>query len=120
MQLSTHFKSQEFACKCGCGASEVNPKLIELLEQIREVTENPIVITSGRRCEAHNKACKGKPKSQHLYGNAADITCKGFTPRRLAQLIEKRFSAEVGGMGVYKNFVHVDVRETPTPIRWNG
>jgi uncharacterized protein YcbK (DUF882 family) len=119
MQLSTHFKSEEFACHCGCGASEVNPKLVELLEDIREVTEHPIIITSGRRCEAKNKECGGKPKSQHLLGNAADIQVKGFTSRRLRDLIEKRFGAKVGGLGEYKTFVHVDVR-TGTPARWHG
>jgi uncharacterized protein YcbK (DUF882 family) len=106
-QLSDHFKSSEFACKCGCGEYKVNPELIDLLEDIRAVT-GPVMITSGRRCEAHNRACGGKEHSQHLLGNAADIHVNNHTPKELAALIERRFNPK--GMGVYSTFVHVDVR----------
>ena len=34
-QLTAHFTRAEFTCHCGCGASNINMKLVELLEQIR-------------------------------------------------------------------------------------
>ena len=112
-QLSTHFKSSEFACKC-CGLSTVSEDLIDLLEDIRAAT-GPVYITSGRRCESHNTKCGGKPKSQHMLGNAADIRVPGFTPKELAAIIERKFKP--AGMGVYSTFVHVDVRPGPH-ARW--
>ena len=113
-QISPHFKSSEFACHCGCGESDVSEDLIDLLEGIRSVV-GPVHITSGRRCVAHNKACGGKPRSQHMLGNAADIQVDGLSPKELAAIIERKFKP--AGMGVYKTFVHVDVRPGPH-ARW--
>lgn len=113
-QLSTHFKSSEFACKC-CGLSDVNPALITMLEDIRTMVNKAVHINSGRRCEAHNKECGGKPHSQHLLGNAADIHVDGLTPKQLASVIEAQIHP--AGMGVYQTFVHVDVRPGPR-ARW--
>lgn len=51
-------------------------KLIEaILDPLREWYGKPIRVNSGYRCEALNKAVGGKANnSQHLYGEAADIT----------------------------------------------
>lgn len=51
-------------------------KLIEIvLDPLREWYGKPIRVNSGYRCEALNKAVGSKAKnSQHLYGEAADIT----------------------------------------------
>lgn len=51
-------------------------KLIEaVLDPLREWWGGPIKVNSGYRCEALNKAVGSKAKkSQHLYGEAADIT----------------------------------------------
>lgn len=49
--------------------------LIEsLLDPIREMWGKPLHVNSGYRCLALNKAVGGKPTSQHLKGEAADIT----------------------------------------------
>lgn len=44
-----------------------------LLEPARAVVACPIIVTSGFRCAALNKAVGGVSNSQHLTGNAADI-----------------------------------------------
>lgn len=51
-------------------------KLIEaVLDPLREWWGGPIKVNSGYRCEALNEAVGSKAKkSQHLYGEAADIT----------------------------------------------
>lgn len=51
-------------------------KLIEIvLDPLREWYGKPIRVNSGYRCETLNKAVGSKAKkSQHLYGEAADIT----------------------------------------------
>lgn len=51
-------------------------KLIEaILDPLREWYGKPIRVNSGYRCEALNKAVGSKSNnSQHLYGEAADIT----------------------------------------------
>ena len=45
-----------------------------LLDPIRDTWGRPLQVNSGYRCPALNKAVGGKPTSQHLKGEAADIT----------------------------------------------
>ncbi len=112
--ISANFNRSEFACKCGCGSNQINPALIETLESIRRlIGNNPITITSGVRCEKHNKYCGGAKNSQHLLGTAADIKCD-IKPKILADIINVNLN--VGGLGVYPGFVHIDVRSIKA--RW--
>jgi uncharacterized protein YcbK (DUF882 family) len=115
-QLTVHFNRAEFTCHCGCGASNVNMKLVELLEQIRLTVDEPIHVLSGVRCERHNHHVGGARHSQHILGNAADIYIDGLTPKQLRELIEQKF--DVGGLGLYPTFVHIDVRKDKA--RWSG
>ena len=46
----------------------------KVLQPARELFGKPIHVTSGFRSLAVNKAVGGVPKSQHLLGQAADIT----------------------------------------------
>lgn len=48
--------------------------LIELLDKIRTKWGHPIRVTSGYRCQKLNKLVGGVPNSQHVLGEAADIT----------------------------------------------
>ena len=121
MKLSKHFDSSEFACRCGCGFDDVSPELIKVLEDLRTTYDRPITITSGCRCEAHNKKVGGaqktdkSPGSQHLYGTAADIKVEGMSPAKVYQYLQYKYPNKYG-LGLYKSWVHVDVR--PTPVRW--
>ncbi|HCL5256814.1 TPA: hypothetical protein N2G22_002425 [Salmonella enterica] len=61
---------------------------MDVLEQIRARFGAPVVVTSGRRCEAHNHKCGGVTSSQHLQGTAADIHIEGVTPQQIADYAE--------------------------------
>lgn len=116
-----HFHREEFACKCGCGGNKINPDLVELLEIIRLRVNKPVIINCGYRCPKHNNAVGGKEHSQHLLGNAADIRVIGLKPIELHNIVEQintSGKAHVGGLGLYRTFVHVDVREGLA--RWCG
>jgi len=45
-----------------------------ILDPLREAWGKPIYVNSGYRCTELNKILKGATNSQHLYGEAADIT----------------------------------------------
>ena len=63
---------------------------VDVLQPIREAWGQPIVVTSGYRCPALNKAVGGVNGSQHLLGQAADI--KATNPKdngKLHALIKK-------------------------------
>jgi uncharacterized protein YcbK (DUF882 family) len=118
-QLSAHFRRHEFACPC-CGVDCVQVRLVQALEKLREKCGGwPVHITSGCRCSSWNKRVGGIPGSQHLKGRAADIIVQGLEPVEVAQIAEMITEFRHGGIGVYENFVHVDVR-TDGPARWEG
>lgn len=48
----------------------------EVLQPLRVAYNKPIIVTSGFRCAELNKLLGGKPNSQHLRGQAADIVPK--------------------------------------------
>ena len=56
-----------------------------VLEPVRELLGKPIVVNSGFRCPVHNAAVGGVANSQHMKGEAADITCDDN--KRLAEII---------------------------------
>lgn len=45
-----------------------------VLDPLREAWGGPINVTSGYRCSALNRAVGGAARSQHLLGQAADVT----------------------------------------------
>lgn len=58
-----------------------------VLDPLREAWGKPIIVTSGYRCPALNKAVGGVAASMHLTGNAADISTGNVVDnRRLYQL----------------------------------
>lgn len=105
IMLSEHFSRDEFKCKC-CGQIEIDPKLLSYLECLRAALGHiPIYVNSGYRCANHNKKVGGVNNSLHLKGQAADIRINGDI-RELALVADKIFKNN--GMGIYKNFIHVD------------
>ena len=122
--LSRNFSRSEFECKCGCGEAEVSPLLIEQLQKLRDYTGEPIRITSGRRCEAHNAAVGGAKNSQHLLGLAADISVSRWSADDLLRLLKVLVRADALYVGyaykVREDVIHFDVRqpESLTVVSW--
>ncbi|BBL19231.1 peptidase M15 family protein [Vibrio phage KIT04] len=119
------FKRKEFECKCGCGFATVDAELLEVLKDLRVFFgNNPVYINSACRCEEHNANVGGAPKragirssgSKHMYGIAADIRVKGFTPDSVAEYLETTYPDKYG-IGRYNTFTHIDVR--PVSARWD-
>ena len=115
--LSKNFKLREFACQDGSDPVFVSPELVGVLQEIRDHFGKPVNINSGYRTATHNKKVDGAAQSQHLYGMAADISIAGVSPIMIASYVETLMPKK-GGIGIYKTFVHVDVREQKS--RWNG
>ena len=117
VQLSANFKVKEFACKDGSDVIFISPELVEILQKIRNHFKVAVTINSGYRTPAYNKKIGGATYSQHTYGTAVDIKVKGIKPKTVAQYVET-LMPNTGGIGIYSNFTHVDVREEKS--RWNG
>jgi uncharacterized protein YcbK (DUF882 family) len=124
MKLTENFSIREFDCKDGTPVPQQffkNVKLLaEQLQTLRDYIKEPVMITgSGYRTPEHNKRVGGAINSQHLTASGADINAKNYTPRQLSKIIEKLIREKKmlqGGVGVYKGFVHYDIRGTRA--RW--
>jgi uncharacterized protein YcbK (DUF882 family) len=123
MKITNNFNLQEFDSKCGREMpSQVITNIIELaknLQVLRDEVKKSIQITSGYRSPEHNAKVKGAKLSQHITGMAADIKVSGMTPKQVAEVIERLIAEKKmkeGGIGIYKTWVHYDIRNTKA--RW--
>jgi len=117
MRLTQHFKLQEFQSKDGAemprNVMENIFRLSDHLQVIRNAIGNPIHINSAYRSLSHNAAIGGVKGSFHTLGMAADITSRNHTPKELYDIIEGLIESgklSEGGLGLYKSFVHTDIR----------
>jgi uncharacterized protein YcbK (DUF882 family) len=99
------------------GKQAISKALIKALDEVREEFGYAIIVTSGVRTPAYNKTLKGSvSNSAHIYGLAADITCKNFDAKKdkLLSILRKHFVRI--GKGV--DFFHVDLDSTKRQVEW--
>jgi uncharacterized protein YcbK (DUF882 family) len=120
--LSKNFEKQEFDCKGNgcCDKTQIpNQLLIDGIQQLRDMCGRPLHINSGIRCAKHNKAVGGSENSFHVSGDAADVSVpKDLSPDQFASMAKKIPQFKNGGIGIYKSWIHVDVRGFKA--RWRG
>ena len=116
-KLSGNFKVSEFACKDGSDTVLVAPRLVMVLQTIRDHFGTAVTINSGYRTPQYNTKVGGVAHSQHCYGTAADITVRGQKPAAVAAYARK-IMPDWGGVGIYNTFTHIDVREAKAD--WTG
>ena len=113
--LSKNFSRYEFECSCGCGVGSISPILVEKLQNIRDITNKSMTITSGLRCEAFNTKIKGSPSSSHVpndegIGLAVDISCTTSESRFEIVDVAIKFFRRIGIAGEHTgNFIHLDI-----------
>jgi uncharacterized protein YcbK (DUF882 family) len=112
-----YFKPDEFKCKCGCGRNEMMPSTLEKLDKARGIAEVAFKITSGFRCEAHNRAVGGKSESAHTQGYAVDIEAS-MSPSRYS-IVKALLEVGFTRIGVGKTFIHADDSPNlPQNVMW--
>ena len=117
LKLSNNFTVKEFACKDGSDTVLIDSALVDLLQKIRDHFGKPITINSAYRNATYNKKIGGVSNSQHVYGTASDIVVQGVKPEEVAKYAEY-LMPKTGGIGLYSNFTHVDVRSNRS--RWKN
>ena len=84
----------------------------------------PIHVNSWYRSTNFNRAVGGGYNSMHLTGGAIDITKRDWSPKRIALALHNDYPhREKLGIGLYKTFVHLDIRGMigrRAPGRWSG
>ena len=94
---------------------------LHVLDWLREEMKRPIDVNGCFRSTNYNLAVGGASRSLHLHFNAIDFNVRGRKPLTVAKKLSEHKEAAFFGIGLYKNFVHLDTRARvyrPSPARW--
>lgn len=111
-KLAPNFKPEELMCPC-CGVCKMDKKLLTNLQALRNLLARPLIITSGYRCEKHNREIGGTTRSRHLTGQAVDIALNKVATSDKRKYLDGATSL-FNGIGIGTNLIHVDVRQSKT------
>lgn len=78
-----------------------------VLQPLRDKLKKPIIITSGFRSVKVNNLVGGVSNSQHLYGQAADITVNGMSAAQLFGFVKNSGVEYDQCINEYNSWVHV-------------
>jgi len=118
-----NFTLEEFSCK-HCGKNEINHKLIDKLQLLRDDLGFPLVISSGYRCPEHPIEAKKNKPGTHAEGIAVDIA---VSHEKALEVLYKGIAHGFKGIGVNQKgngrFIHLDIAEMedgrPRPHLWS-
>ena len=115
-KLVKYFREEEFKCPC-CGRVDMDGAFVCMLDSLRLLVGAPLHITSGYRCEKHNKEVGGSPNSAHLRGKAADILVTDSEMRW--RILKFAFFLNFKRIGIGQTFIHLDIDDSlPSPRVW--
>lgn len=116
-QLSTHFNSSEFRCKCGQVHDYIiDTTLVDKLDELYSVLgATKGIISSGYRCPTHDKAVGGNGSGQHTKGTACDIKFYDKQGNAISSKIVSCKAQDLGFGGIANintayTYTHLDVR----------
>jgi len=112
IKIAYFFNLKEFECPC-CKKVMLHSNLLSKLIKLRDLIKEPLYINSGFRCIIENKKVGGVDNSFHLIGMAVDVSVRTISIQELLYFAEAQ---KFGGIGIYKNFLHLDIRSKIT--RW--
>ncbi len=106
-----HFKVSEFACKCGCGKKDIDQRVMDMAETIRQALGVPVRVNSGCRCKEHNARSKGVPNSKHTKGLAADLSCSLGSAKMFETVKKLHAEGKLPALDYckrYRTWIHID------------
>ena len=107
------FKKEEFRCHCGgehCDGypAQVDARLLDLADRVREHFGAPMLISSGLRCPVHNQNVGGVANSRHMTGKAMDFRIRNQGSAKVLEyalsMPQVRYAYAIDG-----NYIHMDV-----------
>jgi len=107
-----NFSADEFKCKCGCEANEIDEDFVYKLQDLRDRCNFSFRITSGYRCPNHPAEQKRTEQGKvgaHTTGRACDVAVMGSDAYTL---IKHATNMGWTGIGVQQKgdarFIHLD------------
>jgi len=94
--------------------SNMSPQALAAWEQLNATWGKPLTVNSAYRDPAQNAAAGGAKRSQHMHGNAFDVSTAGMSQEDRAALVQAAKSSGFTGYGGYNNSLHFDVGPSRT------
>lgn len=108
-----YFKKSEFACKCKkyCNGFpvDINHTVVRIAERARKEFGKPCIISSGVRCEKHNKNVGGVSNSRHKLGKAMDLNVQGISSAKLVAWAKNQPEVRYT-YAIDSYYAHIDVK----------
>lgn len=109
-----YFEREEFECNCEgkyCDGFPVEPSalLVKTADKVREHFGKAAIISSGVRCEQHNKNVDGVANSRHLFGTAMDFRIRGKKAAEVLEYVQSLPEVRYA-YAIDSNYVHMDVK----------
>lgn len=100
------------------GWTRVAPEARIRLMKVQELFGRKLIVNSGYRSPAYNLRIGGARRSQHMSGNALDITWNGINIQSREEFIRIAIAQGFRGIGRYgTRFVHIDIGQRR---EWSG
>lgn len=119
MPSGKYFSHEELKCRC-CGQNKMDDQFLKRLDGFREDLGEPMVVTSGYRCDKYNKKVGGVDFSAHTRGVAVDIavTDSNLRYELIRVILSKKCDlyADAITIGINSNFVHIEMYHRLVPI----
>lgn len=94
----------------------MNENFLLKLDKCRSLAGVPFRLNSAYRSKWHERLRGRSGNSMHTKGRAVDIACSDVIARY--KILAAAAVVGFNGVGIYKNFIHLDDRETP--CSWLG
>ena len=120
----TYFKTKEWLCHCGCGCGieYMDKDFVKNMNELRELINMQIILTSPYRCLSHNKSVGGLHRygerglhklSFHVHGLASDFSISNKSLLHIVYKIAISSGLFKGiGLSLAKGFIHADIGST--------
>ena len=113
-QITTHFHSTEFRCKCGCGRIKIDERLVNNMEKVFEkLNASKCIISSGYRCPNYDKIIGGFV-GKHAEGIASDCIYYDkdgkIIPSKIVICVAYDLDLFRGIAKIDDNYTHLDIR----------
>jgi len=121
--ISNHFTYEEFERSSKANETGIDNRIpsdkiryairilvLNLLQPLRDQLQRPLVVVSGYRCPALNRAVGGSVSSQHMKGEAADVYCTDALEALLLVQIVLRHCLPFDRLILYQSHLHLSFK----------
>ncbi len=111
-----NFKLSEFQCHCEACSHDPNrphtkPEVMGYVQALRDRMGQPVIVSRGVSCEAHNRAVGGASDSRHLPQHADAVDIAIHDPHEAFMIVHMAMIGEdFTTYRVYPHHVHLDAR----------